>query len=253
MKNKQNLRYLNATKLSSLLVLLLLISIAQSARAQMFSVEGNTRDYSIPTALISLGIEQVNFEFTGDLGPGVSDAFEFKGSILRLRAEIPNIFISFGTGGSITNLENHSYFEGLIKADYSFLLFGNNRIQLGLPLQLISSLTNVDTDQIVGIQTGFRQADVTAGAGLRLSGRPGNRFRVQVKAIPSYGFSTATGGSFGGSVFIFEGRAKAFFDRVFGDVGLSFGYDYNYKSFDIEGNLFDYNLNSHGFLIGVTF
>ena len=219
----------------------------------MFSVDGGTRDYSIPVASIYVGVEQVNFEFTGDFGPGVSDPFEFNGSILRFRAEIPNLFISLGTGGSITGLENHSYFEGLIKADYSFLILGNERIQLGLPIQLISSLTSVDTDQFVGIQREFRQADVTAGAGLQLNGRPANRFRLQLKAVPSYGFSTATGGGFGGDVLIFEGRAQVFFDRLFGDVGLSLGYDYNYKSFDIEGDFFDYKLNSHGFLLGVTF
>lgn len=234
-------------------MLLLMISVVQSARAQMFSVEGGTRQYNTPTVSGHIGIEPVTFKYIGNTSVGGAGIFAFEGSIIRVRLDTPNLLLTLGKGGNITNLDNHSYLDAALKALFGLSLIRSEQIHLEIPFQLTSSLTNVVTDQFTAQQIEFRQANVIAGAGLRLGGRVSDRFRIQLITIPSYGFSTATGGSFGGSLFKVEAQARIYYDRVFGSVGLSAGYDYSFKNFDIEGQLFDYELNSHGFLIGVTF
>ena len=242
----------NVIKVICVFAFLVMLAILQTASAQMFSVEGDGRDYTTPLASGHIGIEQVNFEYTGGSELVDFGNFAFKGPIIRFRFEVPNLLLSLGAGGAVTGLDNN-YFDGAIKAQFALPLLGNERISFGIPFQLTSSLTSVKTDIIEAQQIEFRQANVLVGGGLRFRTKLSERLRIKAKAIPNYGFSTATGGSFGGSAFVMEGQARIYFDRLFGSIGLSAGYDYNFKSFDIEGNLFDYDLNSHGFLIGVTF
>lgn len=237
----------------SLLLVPILCIIPHTASGQMFSVDGPERDYSTPTAAVFIGLEPVDFEFTGNTAISQAFLFEFSGPVLRFKFEAPNLSLSLGTGGAITGLDDAAYFDGALKANFGLTLISKKTFALELPIQLTSSLTSVTNDDIIGGQLEFRQVNIAPGAGARIAAKPADRFRIQLQAIPSYGFSSATGGTFGGSVFIFEGQARLYFDRLFDDIGLSVGYDYNFKDFNIDDSLFDYELNSHGFLIGISF
>ncbi len=83
--------------------------------------------------------------------------------------------------------------------------------------------------------------------------KPAKNIRVQVGAVPTYGFSFATGGSVGGSIGTVTAHGKLYFDRLFNDKGLSIGYKYDFRSYDIEDDIYDYDLKGHSFEIGITF
>jgi hypothetical protein len=69
----------------------------------------------------------------------------------------------------------------------------------------------------------------------------------------SVGFSTASGGFIGGNVFSLSGKARInFYNLIFGK-NISLGYNYNYDSYNIDGEEFDYDLSGHTLTLGFSF
>ncbi|MDX1639775.1 MAG: hypothetical protein R3281_17580 [Balneolaceae bacterium] len=237
------------------LLLVFVIFFAADARAQMFSVGSEPGRIDVPSTAIYLGLEPADFEYQGGvLGlPGSEGRFEFSGSLLRLRLETPALQFFLATGGSLTGIDDVSYFDAGVQAGYSFSIVRQKQLTVRIPFQLLSSLTSVNTDESIPNAPQFRQGALAAGLGGFIGVRPSERVRVQASFVPHYGFSFATGGTFGGSLAKLDGRLRLFLDRVFGDTGLSLGYNYKFNRFDVDENEFDYDLRSHSILVGITF
>lgn len=225
------------------------------ARAQMFSVqeEGPQRSLMIPTTNAYLGLEPVQFEYKGPQGVVNGGIFEFEGPLVRAKFETIGFEAFVGVGGRLTGLDDEAYFDAGVRAGRGWPIIRKRRFILQIPLQLKSSLTTVTSDQFLGAGTQFQQGTLTFGGGGEFEIRFSDRIRFSAAAIPNYGFSFATGGVFGGQIFELETKSRFYADRLFGDVGLSAGWDYGFKRFDVEENEFDYNLRAHSFLIGITF
>jgi hypothetical protein len=233
----------------------LLIIFSAEVQAQMFSVGGEPGRSDIPGAAIYLGLEPADFNYTGGDLPNSTneERFEFDGSLLRLRLETRSLQFFLATGGSVTGIDDISYFDVGVQAGYRFSILRNENLTILLPIQFVSSLTSVNSDQSVSSAIEFRQGALAAGAGGFIGVRASNNIRLQADFIPYYGFSFATGGTFGGSLAKLDGKFRLFFDRVFGDYGLSAGYNYKFNRFDVDENEFDYDLQSHSILLGITF
>lgn len=238
-----------------LVLLVFLVFFASDAKAQMFSVGGEPGRIDIPTTGIYLGWEPVDFEYQGgDLALPVNEGrFAFSGSLVRLRLETPALQFFLATGGKLTGIDDVSYFDAGVQAGYRFSIVSSKKFTVQIPFQLVSSLTSVNTDESITNATQFRQGALAAGLGGFIGVRPTERVRVQAGFVPHYGFSFATGGTFGGSLVKLDGKLRLFLDRVFGDTGLSLGYNYKFNRFNVDENEFDYDLRSHSILIGVTF
>ena len=238
-----------------LLLFTFLIFFAADARAQMFSVGGEPGRIDIPSTAIYLGLEPADFDYTGGAldVPGNEGRFSFSGSLLRLRLETPALQFFLATGGQLTGLDDVSYFDAGVQAGYSFSIVRNKQFTVQVPFQVVSSLTSVNTDETIPNAPQFRQGALAAGLGGFISARPSERVRIQAGFIPHYGFSFATGGTFGGSLAKLDGRFRLFLDRIFGDTGLSLGYNYKFNRYDVDENEFDYDLSSHSILVGITF
>lgn len=238
-----------------LLVLTFLIFFATDAKAQMFSVGGESGRIDIPNTAIYLGLEPADFEYQGGslAIPQNEGRFGFSGSLLRLRLETPALQFFLATGGQLTGIDDVSYFDAGVQAGYNFSIVRNETFTVQVPFQLVSSLTSVNTDQNIPNAPQFRQGALAAGLGGFIGVRPSERVRIQAGFIPHYGFSFATGGTFGGSLGKLDGRFRLFLDRVFGDTGLSLGYNYKFNRYDVDENEFDYDLRSHSILLGITF
>ncbi|MDX1638889.1 MAG: hypothetical protein R3281_13030 [Balneolaceae bacterium] len=232
----------------------------QTARAQMFSVEEDepVRNRALtPNTGIYIGLEPAEFDFREESmdnqslpQPGI---YEFDGPLLRIRFETIAFEGYLGVGGGLTGIDDIGYFDGGIKAVRGLRVVRQPTFQLLLPLQLKSSVTSVSNNQAVLTDTQFRQGTFEFGAGGELRLQLGKQFRIRVNAIPNYGFSFATGGIFGGQIFDLETKSRLYADRLFGDIGLSAGWDYSFKRFDVEEDQFDYNLRSVSFILGITF
>ena len=233
-----------------------MILCTTEVKAQMFSVGGDeSARLDIPRTAIYLGLEPADFEYTGgSLATTENEGrFAFSGSLLRLRLETPGLEFFLASGGSLTGIDEASYFDAGVQAGYSFTILRQERFTIRLPFQVVSSLTSVSTDEGVPNATQFRQGALAVGVGGFIGVRPSGNFRMQAAFIPHYGFSFATGGTFGGSLGKLEGKFRLFFDRLFGETGLSLGYNYKYNRFDVDENEFDYDLKSHSILVGITF
>lgn len=221
----------------------------------MFSVGSAPGRVDIPQTAIWLGAEPIDFEYTGgNLPMDINEGrFSFSGTVLRLQARFQGLELFLGSGGSLTGIDDISYFDAGIKAGYRFPLVRSRKLVVRFPFQIVSSITSVSSDRGLGNTNQFQQGALVVGAGGFIGVRPTSKFRLQAGFVPHYGFSFATGGTFGGSLRKLEGEFRMFFDRLFGDTGLSLGYNYRFDRYDIDENEFDYDLKAHTILVGITF
>jgi len=220
----------------------------------MFSV-GDTEErqpLSLQTySTIGIGIEFADFNFTG--ADGINGEFEpasFEGSILRLRFENPGLNISAGFGGSLTGLENNSYVNINALLYNDFPLVRTQKFIFALPLQIGTDLKSV---QVERSNNNFQQSSFTIGTGASLRYQINRRVGTSLKATPNIGFSFSQGNLFGGRLLRGTTEARFYFNEVFGTAALMFGYDFDYRDYDIDGSQNDYDYVSHAITIGLAF
>jgi hypothetical protein len=99
----------------------------------------------------------------------------------------------------------------------------------------------------------FRFGSLAVGAGAQALARVTKNIRLQASAVPGYGFAFASGGFFGGSISLATATGRLYFDKLFNQLGLSLGYRYNQRRYDIDENQYDYFIKSHSVQIGINF
>lgn len=223
------------------------------SHGQMFSVGDRERERGIPTNSLSLSLIAADFSFKGDPSAINAGIFEFSGVVPRIRYEAPGLELFLSRGGSFTGLDDIDYFDMGFKIQRLIPLTGSEKVRLALPLLLKTSFTTVSTDQPLGAVQ-FEQATIDAGTGLRLAVTFSEQFRFRSEATPFFGITFDTRRTSGtGSIFEFESQNRFYFDGLFGSLGLSVGYDLEFRSYNVEEERFDYNLLGHNFLLGITF
>lgn len=236
----------------TILSLFLLILAPVVSHAQMFSV-GESEDRQ-PTRIqaystFGIGIEFADFNFTGSDLP-VNDQAAFEGSILRLRFENPGLNISVGFGGTLTGIDDHSYVNVSALLYNDFPVVRSQRFIFALPLQIGTDLKSVQIDRS---GNNFQQSSFALGTGASLRYQINRRVGTSLRATPNIGFSFSQGNLFGGRLFRGTTAARLYFNEVFGSAALVFGYDFDYRDYNIEGNQNDYEYLSHAITIGLAF
>lgn len=240
------------------LILTLLLSLAPLlGRAQMFSHDNSSGTRAgIPGFAVYGGLEWMDFNYQGsDAGTSQSGVYAFNGAIMRLAVEGPGIDFFLGSGGDFTGLSDVSYFDAGIRAGYGLPITRTGGVFVLLPVQLSSTYTTVTNDQIVISEAPeFQQATLGIGAGAEVHVRVGPQTRFKLNVMPGYSYSFSfREQDADGTLFNVHGGVRLYFDYIFGSAGLSIGYDYSLRDYDIEGQLLDYKGNGHRFLIGITF
>lgn len=241
----------------SLGISLLLIGVANPASAQMFSVGDSGPRYNQPMSEIFVGVELIDMIYKGapesEVGPEAG-AFEFNGPILRFGYNTPGMDLFLGTGGEITGLDDAAYFDVGADIDFGLNLYRSEKLTLQIPFRIASRYTNITNSQrVISTVNRFQFGSLGAGAGAKILARPKKNIRIEAGAVPSYGFAFATGGFFGGSIGTVNIGSKLYFDRLIGDRGLSLGYNYDYRSYDIDEDVYDYAIAGHTIELGITF
>jgi hypothetical protein len=235
---------------------ILIMVIPAMARGQMFSVKSNKKQVTEPNIGIYAGASLINFNYKGaeNAGPAAG-MYAFNGPIIRFRVEGQGIELYLGTGGNITGLDPISYFDAGIRGGYGLLLYHVPKLDIKIPLQVHAGLTSVANDEILNpIAPDFQQGTFSFGTGVDISARPAPRFHVKANLKPSYGFTFSTRQRHSsGGVFGVEGKVRFYLIQLFGSAGLSLGYGYRYRHFNIEGQQLDYNAMANSFLIGIIF
>jgi hypothetical protein len=225
--------------------------------AQMFSVGDADSRYDTPLSEIYIGLESMEATYKGEenVGRRRAGAFEYSGPVIKLGYNTTDLDLYLSTGGKITGVDETSYFHTGGNFDFRINLYRNQLLLLQIPFRLSSRYTNITNNQVSNIQSvsRFQYGMISGGLGVRGELRPTKKIRAKFGAIPGYGFSFATGGFFGGSIGVVDIFGKLYFDRLYNDLGLSIGYKYDFRSYDVEDDIYDYDLSGHSIEIGVTF
>lgn len=237
-----------------LITLVLICGVIGQARAQMFSVGDEGPRFNTPVSEVYVGLETITNTYKGgnveQLGEG---AFAFEGPILRLGYNSRGFDLFMGTGGEITGINENAYFDIGGNIDFGIRLYRSEKLQIYLPFRIASRYTNVTHDEIIPGVNRFEFGSLTVGAGANITARPLQNFRVEAGAIPNYGFSFASGGFFGGSLGEIAAHGRLYFDHLFDDMGLSLGYKYDLRNYDIDEEIYDYRIKGHSIKVGITF
>lgn len=233
--------------------LLLLFLFPAQLYAQMFSVGEQRTQFDIPGTAFYLGLEPISVSYYGNDTSAEAGGFEFDGPLIRLRYESFGINLFLATGGAITGIDEQSYFDIGGNIDFGLPVYRSEKVSVEIPLELKSIYTTMTNSRFVGSTASFRFGSLMGGAGARFRFRPDNDIRFELSGMPGYGLTFASGGFFGGSLGMLAGSSRIYFDRLFGDMGISVGYDYNYRDYNVDEPLFDYRMKAHSVLVGITF
>jgi len=243
---------------ATLLGLMVTCVIPRIVHAQMFSVGSQEPRYNTPQTELYFGLEPLDVTYQGgNLGPqqqNQQDFFSFNGSLLRLGYRSGGLDLFLGTGGKITGIDNVSYFDIGGNIDIGLMLYHSKKFLIQIPIRISSRYTNMTNDQNIPTRFNrFKFGSLTGGAGLHVMARPSDKVRIEALGVPSYGASFASGGFFGGSVASFAAEGRVYFDQLFGNVGLSLGYKYDYRNYDVDENIYDYKMSGNNIEVGITF
>lgn len=240
-----------------LLSLLCMLVFPGLANAQMFSVgnEGGP-EYNIPRTELTVGLEPMTVAYRGGTsGSRTVGLFAFEGPVIRLGYNSPGLDLFLGTGGEITGIEDISYFDVGGNIDFGIDLYRSEKFVARIPVRIASRYVNMVNSRFFqqAVNNYFRFGNLTVGGGAELVARPAEHLRIEVGAIPAYGFAFASGGFFGGSLGSVAAHGRLYLDRLWGNWGLSLGYKYDLRNYDIDENVYDYKITGHTFELGVTF
>lgn len=229
--------------------MLLLLSF-DSAYAQMFSVGEATRQRTIATSFIRIGAGPSSFIYKGNnTNPSGSTLLEFDHNTLFVNLETPGVNLSLTLGNKISGFDEKNFFDLGFTLSNKFAIIRQKLITAGVPIQLYSSISNINAD---ATEEGFNQVNFAFGGGGFINFKLGERISFTNELTPGYGFSNSSGGFFGGSLFYVTAKSRLNFNRLIAGRSISLGYDYNFRSFDIDGELYDFDLKSHLITIGFS-
>lgn len=233
--------------------LLLILCVPYMASAQMFSVQEEDQSFRFPQSSLYLGLEFADFEYAGRENALRAGYYEFEGPLIRVEIETSNIRLFMGAGGSITGMDSNTYFQAGLVGRYRFVLVDEEHFTLRVPVQLQSDITTVTNTAVLNVNSQFQQGALLFGTGVNLEIRPIQSFRMRIMGVPQTGISFSSGGTFGGSMKALELGARIYRDNAFGDIGITAGYSYKSRSYDIDREQFDYDLVGHTAMVGITF
>jgi len=232
-------------------VLLILILAPNALFAQMFSVGGDSEPtQSASSSFLSVGYNPVEFTYKGK--PGIvleENRLDFKSPAFYVGLENSGLNASLSFINKLTGAKNERYLN--LSLDYinKFAFINSSSFRMGIPLGLMSNLVSIQNEEQ---NDDFSQTVFGFGLGAFTSITIAEKLLVSIEGLPSYGFSTSSGGLFGGSNKSLVASAKLVILNILPGRSLSLGYDYKYSTYDLDDNDFDYDLTHHLITLGVS-
>lgn len=217
----------------------------------MFSVENTTRRSVFPSSYLRVGLAPSEFVYTGsETGPNGPESLELNNNLLFIGYEASGISFSAALGNKLSGIDEQTLIDiGLVLSN-SFPIIRKPSFAFGIPLQLNTGLT-IATSELYGER--FSQTSFAIGAGGFFSLKLSDKIFFNNELVPGYGFSNSSGGFFGGSLYSVSGKSRLNIINLIGERSISLGYDFKFRSFDVDGESFDYDLTAHAITLGVSF
>ena len=236
-------------------IMLLMALHPQVGIAQMFSVGEEGPRFNTPRSAVYVGIEPMNVLYQGSAVSGiVAGQFAFDGPVIRFKYNTGTVDLTLGAGGEVTGINPASYFDVGGAINTGFGIYNSQKISISVPIRIASRYVNMANSETFQPRFNrFRFGNLTVGGGANIVLRPKEDIRIEVGGVPSYGFAFATCGSYGGSLTSVIAHGRLYFDRLFGNVGLTAGYEYDFRKYNIDESVYDYRMKGHVIEIGITF
>ena len=231
-------------------VLTILISLP--VHAQMFSMDSGTQDRNLNfSSYFRFGAVIADFEYTGDIVDPLFVPLSFNNPGLHLGVESSGFELNLKMANKLTGLEDLNYLD--VDLSYSSLIpisFNPNRV-IGIPFVINSALINIgSTNQT---REDFSQFVLSINGGLITAFRFNDAVEFNTQGTYGFGFSSSSGGLFGGNSNRIKLEARLNFLKLFKRKAVSFGYNYEKRSFNIDGEILDYDLSGHSATLGISF
>ena len=241
--------------IAGIIAITLLLGTAPAVQAQMFSVEDESNsEFFRPSSEAYIGFEPTSVTYEGAESAEDAGLYEYDAPVLRIGYSGRTVNFFMGAGGSVTGSDDVAYFDVGGNINYQLPLYVSSQFILAVPVRISSRFTNITTEQTAITLNRFRFGSLLAGAGLKANIRTQSSIRVQLGAVPSYGFTFASGGFFGGGLGTLAVNGRLFFDQLLSnDMGLSVGYKYDFRKYNIDEERFDYRIQGHSIQVGITF
>ncbi len=229
----------------------LLLWLPQIGYSQMFSVDRERPKRQPHKNQIYVGLEPAEFTYFGPQSSSGQARFDMNYPILRVSYESRNTELFIGYGDTFTGADSVDIFNLGGRFMQNVPLHTSKNFRVLIPIQLQADLTTAAND--LALNEKFQQSSIMIGAGPGLFWRIAPKLRWTSRLVPHIGYSLSPGGTFGGTLYQLGGHTRFMVDEVFGKIGLSFGYNYTFKRYNIEVERFDYKWRAHTLLIGITF
>lgn len=236
-----------------LLIVFLFLFPFFSAKAQMFSVRSPDNNKSIPSVNIYLGYQPAKFYFKPN-GSGTNPLvkYGFTGPIYRLQLELSSIDLYIANGWNLGNSNSLNYFNIGAHVQGYLRVLHTTHFMLQFPVRLQTDYIQVQSKQTTNIEN-MQESAGTIGIGPMILLRLGDLARFSSSMMLNYGFSVRSMGTSSGTLYDLVNSNRLYFDNLFNNIGLSLGFDYNFRRYNMSGIQYDYALRGYSFLIGVTF
>lgn len=171
----------------------------------------------------------------------------FDGQLATVGFSSSGLTVESNIGNSSWNPERVSLFHIGAELGGGILLYRSGAFALVAPAGVSSDYIRVSKETS---ERDFQQSSFRISGGLGFSVLS-DRFRIQISAKPSIGFSYSQGSLFGGNVRGFETDVLVGSIRITSRYSLSSFYSYKRLSYDIDGDIYDYDIGSHrtGFMV----
>ncbi len=219
------------------------------AFAQMFSVGESSGPATISNSYLKIGLAPTAFDYDGESNDPGTSLLELENNAFFIGFESPGVELNLTLANQLSGLENKSFFDLNFTLSNRFYLINKRNVRAGIPLQLHSSITSVNNNQI---EENFNQANFAIGGGGFLNIRIGEKLTFNNEATPGYGFSNSSGGFLGGSMYYLKTKSRLTFIGLIGGRSIGLGYDYNFRSFDIDDDFYDFDLTSHTITLAIS-
>ena len=221
------------------LLLSAFLSLPATSHAQMFSADSDkskAQNLQPPSRGLYFGPSFT--EFTSSSGSG---DLSFDGQLATIGFSSSGLTVEGNFGNSSWNPQEVSLFHVGAELGGGIRLLRSGSFALVAPAGISSDYLRASKD---GSERDFQQSSFRVAGGLGFSIFT-DRLRIQVAAKPSIGFSYSQGSLFGGNVRGVEADVLLGSVRIHSRFSLSSFYSYKRLSYDIDGVIYDYDLDSH--------
>lgn len=228
----------------------LLLIAPGTTEAQMFSVPDRQERINRPSTIVRVGTSISTFDYKGSSNDPEQALLEVDNALLAITIETLGLTANATVGNSLFGIDNGSFLDLNLKFTNGFNFVRLQKLQLGLPIQLSTGLATSNSDFT---ENRFNQTHFSGGTGLFVNVSPSRKLQFQNSGVIGYGFSNSNGGFFGGNISYIDVGSQINILNFISERTLSIGYNYIFKSYDIDLEIYDYDLTGHQITIGISF